>query len=94
MNKNSLLQRQFWRIAIIFGAFAHALKSTVQNIGYLWNWVRYQMYHALFFTLIIDKYHNRQSQKNNIIIGSARHSFLSGSIYLLATNDLTSLILK
>uniref|UniRef100_A0A4W5KXM2 DUF423 domain-containing protein n=1 Tax=Hucho hucho TaxID=62062 RepID=A0A4W5KXM2_9TELE len=85
-------------IAIILGAFgAHALKK-VLSLEQLYTFetgVRYQMYHALFL-LFIGTTHlvNQKSKKiiyNLTVIGTI---FFSGSIYLLATNGITSVDFK
>lgn len=82
-------------IAIILGAFgAHALKE-VLNENQLVSFetgVRYQFYHALFLlflgttVLLSDK-----TKKIILILVLVGVLFFSGSIYLLATNDLTSI---
>jgi uncharacterized membrane protein YgdD (TMEM256/DUF423 family) len=84
--------------AIILGAFgAHALKKMLSEaqlqsfeIG-----VRYQMYHALFL-LFIGTF-SMLNEKERFIIFCLTLSgivFFSGSIYLLATNELTHLKTK
>jgi uncharacterized membrane protein YgdD (TMEM256/DUF423 family) len=84
--------------AIILGAFgAHALKKVLSEaqlqsfeIG-----VRYQMYHALFL-LFIGTF-SMLNEKERFIIFCLTLSgivFFSGSIYLLATNELTHLKTK
>lgn len=85
-------------IAIILGAFgAHALKA-VLNENQLVSFetgVRYQFYHALFLlfvgttVLLSDKI--KKIILTLVVIGVL---FFSGSIYLLATNDLTSVDFK
>jgi uncharacterized membrane protein YgdD (TMEM256/DUF423 family) len=85
-------------IAIILGAFgAHALKA-VLNENQLVSFetgVRYQFYHALFLlfvgttVLLTDKI--KKIILTLVVIGVL---FFSGSIYLLATNDLTSVDFK
>jgi uncharacterized membrane protein YgdD (TMEM256/DUF423 family) len=88
----------FGMIAIILGAFgAHALKNvlTIEALSTFETGVKYQMYHALFLVFIGTL--NELSQKakkiiyNLVIFGV--FSF-SGSIYLLATNSLTSFDFK
>jgi uncharacterized membrane protein YgdD (TMEM256/DUF423 family) len=85
-------------IAIILGAFgAHALKK-VLSLEQLYTFetgVRYQMYHALFL-LFIGTTHlvNQKSKKiiyNLTVIGTI---LFSGSIYLLATNNITPIDFK
>ena len=81
-------------IAIILGAFAaHALKKvlSVDQLATFETGVRYQMYHALFLLLVgqLDILSKKASKAIYylILIGVA---LFSGSIYLLATNSLTS----
>ena len=85
-------------IAIILGAFgAHALKKvlSMEELSTFETGVRYQMYHALF--LIFIGIINELSQKakkiiyNLVVFGVL---LFSGSIYLLATNSLTSFDFK
>ena len=85
-------------IAIILGAFgAHALKKVlyIEELSTFETGVRYQMYHALF--LIFIGIINELSQKtkkiiyNLVVFGVL---LFSGSIYLLATNTLTSFDFK
>ena len=80
-------------IAIILGAFgAHALKKVLSpdQLITFETGVRYQMYHALFLlfisahTILSDK-----SKKVILTLVQLGVLFFSGSIYLLATNDLT-----
>ena len=85
-------------IAIILGAFgAHALKKflAVEQLATFETGVRYQMYHALFL-LFIGLYDElTEAVKKTIyyfvLIGVI---LFSGSIYLLATNDLTAFDFK
>jgi uncharacterized membrane protein YgdD (TMEM256/DUF423 family) len=84
----------FGMIAIILGAFgAHALKKvlTIEQLVTFETGVRYQMYHALFLLFIGLLPNLSQKAKNSIyylvVFGVL---FFSGSIYLLATNGLTS----
>ena len=85
-------------IAIILGAFgAHALKKvlSIEELSTFETGVRYQMYHALF--LIFIGIINELSQKakktiyNLLVFGVV---LFSGSIYVLATNSLTSFDFK
>ena len=85
-------------IAIILGAFgAHALKKvlSMEELSTFETGVRYQMYHALF--LIFIGMINELSQKakkiiyNLVVFGVL---LFSGSIYVLATNSLTSFDFK
>jgi uncharacterized membrane protein YgdD (TMEM256/DUF423 family) len=88
----------FGMIAIILGAFgAHALKKmlSMEELSTFETGVRYQMYHALFLMFI--GIINELSQKakkiiyNLVVFGIL---LFSGSIYLLATNSLTSFDFK
>ena len=88
----------FGMIAIILGAFgAHALKKmlSMEELSTFETGVRYQMYHALF--LIFIGIINELSQKtkkiiyNLVVFGVL---LFSGSIYVLATNSLTSFDFK
>ena len=80
-------------IAILLGAFgAHALKKhlTLAELNTFETGVRYQMYHALFLLYtsqnkaIIEK--TKNIIYNLVLLGTL---LFSGSIYLLATNNLT-----
>lgn len=88
----------FGMIAIILGAFgAHALKKvlTMEQLSTFETGVRYQMYHALFLILIGTVTHLSEKTKKTIyylvLFGVL---FFSGSIYLLATNSLSSFDFK
>lgn len=88
----------FGMIAIILGAFgAHALKKvlSVEQLYTFETGVRYQMYHALFLIFIGTMNHLSQKAKKSIyylvIFGVI---LFSGSIYLLATNNLTTFDFK
>ena len=88
----------FGMIAIILGAFgAHALKKvlTLDQLATFETGVRYQTYHALFLLFIGILTDLPQKTKNTIYYLVTFGIFLfSGSIYLLATNDLTSFDFK
>jgi uncharacterized membrane protein YgdD (TMEM256/DUF423 family) len=81
-------------IAIILGAFgAHALKKTlsIEQLVTFETGVRYQMYHALFLLflgLLKDLSQKTKKIIYNLILSGV--ILFSGSIYLLATNTLTS----
>ena len=85
-------------IAIIFGAFgAHALKKvlSIEQLSTFETGVRYQMYHALFllfFGLMKDV--PQKTKKTIYFLVLFGVILFSGSIYLLATNDLTSFDFK
>ena len=85
-------------LAIILGAFgAHALKKvlSIEELATFETGVKYQMYHALFLLFIGLAAELSQKAKKTIyylvVIGIL---FFSGSIYLLATNSLTSFDFK
>jgi uncharacterized membrane protein YgdD (TMEM256/DUF423 family) len=88
----------FGMIAIILGAFgAHALKKvlSISELTTFETGVKYQMYHALFLLFIGMTNELSQKIKKSIyylvVFGVL---FFSGSIYLLATNNLTSFDFK
>lgn len=81
-------------IAIILGAFAaHGLKPklSVEAVATFETGVRYQMYSA-FFLLALGLLPGISEKAKNICyyLTIAGVFLFSGSIYLLATNDLTS----
>lgn len=85
-------------IAIILGAFgAHALKKVlnIEQLATFETGVRYQMYHALFL-LFIGLVPNLTVKAKNTIYNLVLSGVIlfSGSIYLLATNGLTSIDFK
>ncbi len=85
-------------IAIILGAFgAHALKKvlSIDQLVTFETGVRYQMYHALFL-LFIGNYDalSQKKQKAIYYLVLTGVALFSGSIYLLATNSLTSFDFK
>jgi uncharacterized membrane protein YgdD (TMEM256/DUF423 family) len=82
-------------MAIVFGAFgAHALKALLnenQLISFETG-VRYQMYHALFLLFLGTTTSLAEKSKKMIFyLVLTGVLIFSGSIYLLATNDLTSI---
>ncbi len=85
-------------IAITLGAFgAHALKKilSIDQLSTFETGVRYQMYHSLFLILIGTLSELTEKTKKTIYyLVVSGVVFFSGSIYLLATNDLTSLNFK
>ena len=88
----------FGMIAIILGAFgAHALKKvlSLEQLSTFETGVRYQMYHAVFL-LFIGLLNNLSEKAKKIIYFLVLFGVIlfSGSIYLLATNDLTSFDFK
>ncbi|MBG6109337.1 uncharacterized membrane protein YgdD (TMEM256/DUF423 family) [Flavobacterium sp. CG_9.10] len=88
----------FGMIAIILGAFgAHALKKvlSVEQLSTFETGVRYQMYHALFLLfigLMTDLSQKTKKTIYNLVLFGV--ILFSGSIYLLATNTLTSFDFK
>ena len=88
----------FGMIAIILGAFgAHALKKilSIDQLATFETGVKYQMYHALFLLLIGILSDITQKTKKKIYYLTVFGVVLfSGSIYLLATNDLTPINFK
>lgn len=90
----TIIATLFGMIAIVLGAFgAHALKKvlSVEQLVTFETGVKYQMYHALFLLfvgttkLVSDKV--KTTILYLVVVGVV---FFSGSIYLLATNDLIS----
>jgi uncharacterized membrane protein YgdD (TMEM256/DUF423 family) len=88
----------FGMLAIILGAFgAHALKKvlSLDQLATFETGVKYQMYHALFLLFVGLATELSQKTKKTIyylvVVGVL---FFSGSIYLLATNSLTSFDFK
>ena len=88
----------FGMTAIILGAFgAHALKKVlnVDQLATFETGVKFQMYHALFLLFIGLNAHMAEKIKKTIlnltILGII---FFSGSIYLLATDNLNTFNFK
>lgn len=85
-------------VAIILGAFgAHALKKvlSVEELITFETGVRYQMYHAFFlFFIATQKELSQKTLKVIYNLAVAGVVLFSGSIYLLATNNLTSFDFK
>lgn len=85
-------------LAIIFGAFgAHGLKAHLspENLQTFETGVKYQMYHALFLLFIGSSSLVSVGYKNIIFYLVVIGIFLfSGSIYGLATNQLTNFNFK
>ena len=93
-----ILSGLFIMISIVLGAMgAHALKKIlpVEALVTFETGVRYQMYHALFLLFLGSLNDFPQKTKKSIwfliVLGVI---FFSGSIYLLATNSLTSFDFK
>ncbi|WP_338407371.1 DUF423 domain-containing protein [uncultured Flavobacterium sp.] len=84
----------FGMFAIILGAFgAHALKNvlSIEELSTFETGVKYQMYHALFLLFIgtINKLSQKTMKTIYYLVVFGIFSF-SGSIYLLATNNITA----
>jgi uncharacterized membrane protein YgdD (TMEM256/DUF423 family) len=83
----------FGMLAIILGAFgAHALKKilSLDQLTTFETGVKYQMYHALFLLFIGLSGLSQKAKKTIYYLVIVGVLFFSGSIYLLATNSLTS----
>jgi uncharacterized membrane protein YgdD (TMEM256/DUF423 family) len=85
-------------VSITLGAFgAHALKKLI-DVNALVTFetgVRYQMYHALFLLFVATNNKIQEKSKKVIhILVIFGILFFSGSIYLLATNALTTFDFK
>ena len=85
-------------LAIIFGAFgAHALKKvlTVEQLVTFETGVKYQMYHTLLLLFVGLSAQVSEIAKRCIFYFTVTGILcFSGSIYLLATNDLTTFDFK
>lgn len=88
----------FGMTAIILGAFgAHALKEilTIEQLATFETGIKYQMYHALFLLFLgLNNQLSFKSKKVILALTIMGVIFFSGSIYLLATNSLTSFDFK
>jgi uncharacterized membrane protein YgdD (TMEM256/DUF423 family) len=84
----------FGMLAIVLGAFgAHALKKILaaEQLVTFETGVRYQMYHALFLifiSMIASLSHKTKKIIYYLVLSGV--CLFSGSIYLLATNSITS----
>ena len=85
-------------LAIIFGAFgAHALKKvlTVEQLVTFETGVKYQMYHTLLLLFVgLSAQVSEIAKKRIFYFVVSGVLCFSGSIYLLATNDLTTFDFK
>ncbi len=85
-------------LAIILGAFgAHALKKvlTVEQLVTFETGVKYQMYHALLLLFVgLSTQVSEVAKKRIFYFVVTGVLCFSGSIYLLATNDLTTFDFK
>jgi uncharacterized membrane protein YgdD (TMEM256/DUF423 family) len=88
----------FGMLAIILGAFgAHALKKvlSIESLATFETGVKYQMYQALFLLFIgMNASLSEKTKKRIYVLTLVGTLFFSGSIYLLATNSLTSFDFK
>lgn len=88
----------FGMLAIILGAFgAHALKKvlSIEELATFETGVKYQMYHALFLLFIgLSSGISEKTKKTIYYLVVLGVLFFSGSIYLLATNKLTTFDFK
>lgn len=99
MNRNVIITATLLgAISIILGAFgAHALKKLIDinALATFETGVRYQMYHALFLLFLASNNLIQEKTKKTIhILVIFGVLFFSGSIYLLATNTITSFDFK
>ncbi len=84
----------FGLLAVVLGAFAaHGLKTAIsaESLDSFETGVRFQMYHA-FLLLITGLLVERVNNNFNVVFYMVLFGIIlfSGSIYLLATNELTS----
>ena len=99
MNKKIIITASvFGLLSVVLGAFgAHGLKSiiSIESLQSFETGVRYQMYHALLLLIVGSNSNLTAKIKNTIfyliLIGIV---LFSGSIYGLATNELTSFDFK
>ena len=99
MNKKIIITAGvFGLLSVVLGAFgAHGLKSiiSIESLQSFETGVRYQMYHALLLLIVGSNSNLTAKIKNTIfyliLIGIV---LFSGSIYGLATNELTSFDFK
>ena len=99
MNKKILITASvLGMLSVIFGAFgAHGLKALIsgESLQSFETGVRYQMYHALLLLFIgIASFVSTKNKKIIFYLILIGIIFFSGSIYGLATNELTSFDFK
>ncbi|MGJ8591866.1 MAG: DUF423 domain-containing protein [Aquaticitalea sp.] len=99
MNKTILVTATiFGIISIILGAFAaHGLKQLIsaESVQTFETGVKYQMYHALFLLFVgVTNVVQLRFKKIIFYLVLVGIIFFSGSIYALATNDLTNFDFK
>jgi len=84
-------------IAIILGAFgAHALKKvlTLDELSTFETGVKYQMYHALFLLFVGLAPLTEKAKKGITALILAGVVLFSGSIYILATKNISGIDIK
>lgn len=85
-------------VAIILGAFgAHALKKqlSIDELATFETGVKYQMYHALFLLFLgVNSIIDVKTKKVICILVIFGVAIFSGSIYLLATKNITGIDFK
>ncbi|MBC7605771.1 MAG: DUF423 domain-containing protein [Burkholderiales bacterium] len=88
----------FGMTAIILGAFgAHALKKvlTIEQLNTFETGVKYQMYHALMLLFVgTSSLFSEKAKRGILFLTVFGVLFFSGSIYVLATDDLTNIDAK
>lgn|SRR5690606_26741403 len=99
MNKKILIAAAVLGVfSVILGAFAaHGLKELISVEGQqtFETGVRYQMYHAIFLLFVgSSTYVSQKSKKSIFYLVLIGLLFFSGSIYGLATNELTGFNFK
>ena len=99
MNKKILIAASvLGMLSVVFGAFgAHGLKAliSVESLQSFETGVRYQMYHALLLLFVgISSFISTKNKKIIFYLILIGIIFFSGSIYGLATNELTSFDFK
>ena len=99
MNKKILIIASILgMLSVVFGAFgAHGLKAliSVESLQSFETGVRYQMYHALLLLFVgISSFISTKNKKIIFYLILIGIIFFSGSIYGLATNELTSFDFK
>lgn len=98
MNKQLLVAGSiFGFLGVVLGAFgAHGLETAIspQDIATFETGVKYQMYHALLLLLLASLPLSRKAKKSLFFLLVGGVLLFSGSIYGLATNDLTGFDFK
>ena len=99
MNKKILVTASvLGMLSVVFGAFgAHGLKAliSVESLQSFETGVRYQMYHTLLLLFVgISSFISTKNKKIIFYLILIGIIFFSGSIYGLATNELTSFDFK